>query len=150
MLAPKADGKDPILYFYEDFLATFDPKARERHGVYYTPLEVVRFMVGALDRALREHLGAEGLADETVHILDPAAGTGTFLLGIADRLRRTSAAQPAKDRRFSTCAASPSGCTVSSFSSVPTPWRTIACIMRWPAGGGRAPGARHCSGWAST
>ena len=88
ILAPRADGRDPILYFYEDFLQTFDPKARERFGVYYTPVEVVRYMVGALDRALRERLGTSGLADEKVHILDPATGTGTFLLGIAERLRR--------------------------------------------------------------
>lgn len=88
MLAIRPDGRDPILYFYEDFLKTFDPEARERFGVYYTPVDVVRFMVGALDRALREQLGTAGLADHQVHILDPATGTGTFLLGIADRLRR--------------------------------------------------------------
>ncbi len=88
ILALRKDGSDPILYFYEDFLETFDPDARERYGVYYTPTEVVRFMVGALDRALREDLKTQGLADEHVHILDPATGTGTFLLGIADRLRR--------------------------------------------------------------
>jgi len=88
ILAIRRDGTDPILYFYEDFLRTFDPAARERYGVYYTPVEVVKYMVGALDRALRDRLGTEGLADEQVHILDPATGTGTFLLGIADRLRR--------------------------------------------------------------
>jgi hypothetical protein len=88
ILAVRADGRDPILYFYENFLQTFDPAARERFGVYYTPVEVVRYMVGALDRALRDSLGTAGLADEQVHILDPATGTGTFLLGIADRLRR--------------------------------------------------------------
>ena len=88
ILALRADGRDPILYFYEDFLQTFEPKDREKYGVYYTPVEVVRFMVGALDRALRERLGTAGLADDKVHILDPATGTGTFLLGIADRLRR--------------------------------------------------------------
>ncbi len=87
ILGVRADGRDPILYFYEDFLQTFDPAARERFGVYYTPVEVVRYMVGALDRALRERLDTAGLADEQVHILDPATGTGTFLLGIADRLR---------------------------------------------------------------
>jgi hypothetical protein len=87
ILALRADGRDPILYFYEDFLQTFDPAARERFGVYYTPVEVVRYMVAAMDRALRERVGTAGIADEQVHILDPAAGTGTFLLGIADRLR---------------------------------------------------------------
>ncbi|WGM38569.1 hypothetical protein AMEJIAPC_01472 [Caulobacter sp. NIBR1757] len=88
ILAIRKDGSDPILYFYENFLSTFDPDARERYGVYYTPTEVVRFMVGALDRTLRERLETQGIADPQVHILDPATGTGTFLLGVADRLRR--------------------------------------------------------------
>ena len=87
ILAPQKDGRDPILYFYEDFLQTFDPKAREKYGVYYTPLEVVRYMTGALDRALRENLGTKGLRDPKVTILDPATGTGTFLLGVAERVR---------------------------------------------------------------
>lgn len=87
ILAPRKDGRDPILYFYEDFLSVFDPEARERYGVYYTPLQVVRFMVGALDRVLRDDLGMKGLHDGRVTILDPATGTGTFLLGIAERVR---------------------------------------------------------------
>lgn len=88
ILGIRKDGSDPILYFYEHFLETFDPAARERFGVYYTPVEVVRYMVAALDRALKDRLKTEGIADSKVHILDPATGTGTFLLGIADRLRR--------------------------------------------------------------
>ncbi|QDX25703.1 N-6 DNA methylase [Sphingomonas suaedae] len=87
ILAIRPDGRDPILYFYEDFLETFDPAARERYGVYYTPIEVVRYMAGALDRALRENLNTQGLQDPNVTILDPATGTGTFLLGIAERVR---------------------------------------------------------------
>src|SRR5690606_15409571 len=63
ILALRPDGRDPILYFYEDFLQTFDPKAREKYGGYYTPIEVVRYMTGALDRALRERLGTQGLRD---------------------------------------------------------------------------------------
>jgi hypothetical protein len=87
ILAVQRDGRDPILYFYEDFLQTFDPAARDRYGVYYTPVEVVRYMTGALDRALRDNLGTQGLRDPAVTILDPATGTGTFLLGIAERVR---------------------------------------------------------------
>lgn len=87
ILATPPGGRDPILYFYEDFLRTFDPQAREKNGVYYTPVEVVRYMVGALDRALRDNLQTEGLRDPNVTILDPATGTGTFLLGIAERVR---------------------------------------------------------------
>lgn len=87
ILAIGEDGRDPILYFYENFLETFDPKAREKYGVYYTPVQVVRYMVAALDRALRQNLGTEGLRDPAVNILDPATGTGTFLLGVAERVR---------------------------------------------------------------
>jgi hypothetical protein len=84
--------RDPILHLYEDFLKTFDPAQRERFGVYYTPIQVVEYMVGALDRALRENLRTRGLRDENVTILDPATGTGTFLLGIAQRVRQQEAA----------------------------------------------------------
>jgi hypothetical protein len=87
ILAIAADGSDPILYFYEDFLRTFDPEERRRLGVYFTPLPVVRYIVGVLDRVLRRNLQTQGLRDSCVTILDPAAGTGTFLLEIADRVR---------------------------------------------------------------
>jgi hypothetical protein len=87
ILAQRPGRGDPILYFYEDFLTTFDADAKQRYGVYYTPVEVVRYMVGALDRALKDNLGTEGLIDPDVTILDPATGTGTFLLGIAERVK---------------------------------------------------------------
>jgi hypothetical protein len=87
ILAVRASEPDPILYFYEDFLSVFDPAARERHGVYFTPVEVVRYMAGALDRSVRENLGLDGLRDPTLTILDPATGTGTFLLGVVERVR---------------------------------------------------------------
>lgn len=93
ILAIRPDGRDPILYFYEDFLQTFDPQARERYGVYYTPVGVVQYMVGALDRVLRENLATQGLRDPSVTILDPATGTGTFLLGIAERVRGQAQAE---------------------------------------------------------
>lgn len=64
---------DPWLYFYEDFLAAYDPVQRNNRGVYYTPIELVRYMVGATDRALREHLGRDdGFGDPSVVTLDPA------------------------------------------------------------------------------
>jgi len=86
ILTSQAGRPDPILYFYEDFLSVFDPEARERHGVYFTPVQIVRFIVGALDRIARDDLGLRGLRDEHLTILDPAAGTGTFLLGVAERV----------------------------------------------------------------
>jgi predicted helicase len=87
ILARKTGKPDPILYFYEDFLQVFDPAARERYGVYFTPVEVVTYMVAALDRALRENLSTAGLVDDAVTLLDPATGTGTFLLGVIEHVR---------------------------------------------------------------
>ena len=89
ILARRTGQPDPILYFYEDFLQVFDPAARERYGVYYTPVEIVTYMVAALDRALRENLGTAGLVDGAVTLLDPATGTGTFLLGVIEYVRRS-------------------------------------------------------------
>ena len=71
-------GYDPILYFYEDFLAVFDEHARMQYGVFFTPVEVVQFIVSATDTALRDGLGSDGLLDPDVVLLDPATGTGTF------------------------------------------------------------------------
>ena len=88
ILAQTTGKPDPILYFYEDFLRVFDPEARRRFGVYYTPVDVVSYVVAAIDRALRDHLGTSGLTDEQVKLLDPATGTGTFLLGVIEHVRR--------------------------------------------------------------
>jgi len=82
LLAPRA-GTDPILYFYEDFLSVFDPEAKKRHGVFFTPVPVVRFMVSATERALRDTLATQGFLDPAVLLLDPACGTGTFLIAAA-------------------------------------------------------------------
>ena len=72
-------GRDPIVHFYETFLSEYDPKLREKRGVYYTPEPVVRDIVRAIHNLLKTHFGkADGLASEDVTILDPAAGTLTF------------------------------------------------------------------------
>ncbi len=77
--------RDPWLYFYEDFLAAYDPKLRKDAGAYYTPPEVVHAQVRLIDRLLVEKLGKTmGFADPTVTTLDPAIGTGTYLLGVID------------------------------------------------------------------
>ncbi len=88
ILALTTGKPDPILHFYENFLEVFDPDARRQFGVYYTPVEVVSYMISAIDRSLRDHLGTSGLADEQVKLLDPATGTGTFLLGVIQHVRR--------------------------------------------------------------
>lgn len=72
-----------IQYFYEPFLEAFDPGLRKQMGVWYTPREVVRYMVARVDQALRDELGlAGGLAHPSVHILDPCCGTGAFLVEV--------------------------------------------------------------------
>lgn len=72
-------GSDPIIHFYETFLSKYDPKEREKRGVYYTPEAVVSYIVRSIDNLLKEKLDKkDGLADSSVTILDPAAGTLTF------------------------------------------------------------------------
>ena len=82
LLAPR-NGDDPVLYLYEDFLRVFDPKAVEKYGVYYTPPEIVRLIVSETDNALRRGLAEDGLLCSDVQLLDPACGTGTFLIAAA-------------------------------------------------------------------
>lgn len=73
-------GKDPIVHFYETFLEEYDPKERERRGVYYTPQEVVSYIVRSLNTILKEYFDKpDGFATDSITVLDPAAGTLTFL-----------------------------------------------------------------------
>ncbi|GAA7183612.1 DNA methyltransferase [Helicobacter pylori] len=80
------DDKDPYLHFYETFLSAYDPKLREKKGVYYTPDSVVKFIINALDSLLKTHfkdapLGLKSALDnKNIKLLDFATGTGTFLL----------------------------------------------------------------------
>lgn len=81
--------KDPWLYFYEDFLAAYDPELRKDAGAYYTPVEVVRSQVRLVDELLTTRFGmAHGFAEQEVITLDPAVGTGTYLLGVIDHALR--------------------------------------------------------------
>lgn len=79
---------DAWLYFYEDFLETYDNDLRKQTGSYYTPPEVVSSMVALVDEALRRPgFGlARGLADDAVTVCDPATGTGTYMLGVLRHL----------------------------------------------------------------
>ena len=95
---------DPVIYFYEEFLERYDPNKRRELGTYYTPVPIVRWIVDAVDHILRDQLSfPDGIADDTtwedytartgiavpesvdptapvIRALDPATGTGTFLL----------------------------------------------------------------------
>lgn len=107
-------NEDPVIHFYELFLKEYDPQKRMKRGVFYTPKPVVSFIVRSVDEILRTEFGLEdGLADTTtwgemqqrheglqipkgvrsdapfVQILDPATGTGTFLVEAIDVIYRT-------------------------------------------------------------
>lgn len=86
---------DAVQYFYEPFLAAYDPELRKQFGVWYTPADVVEYMVERVDQSLREDLGLSlGLADPSVYVLDPATGTGSYLTAALGRIERTLRAQP--------------------------------------------------------
>ena len=86
---PGSAKGEAVPYFYEPFLQAFDPDLRKQLGVWYTPTEVVRYMVARVDKALKDDLGIpDGLAGENVYVLDPCCGTGAYL---AEVLRRIAA-----------------------------------------------------------
>ncbi len=73
--------EDPVINFYETFLATYNPAERQRLGVYYTPLPVVSYITTSIHKLLKSKFGkAEGFATNDVTLLDPAAGTLTFVV----------------------------------------------------------------------
>ena len=80
---------DPWLFFYEHFLAEYDPRLRKDAGVYFTPVQVVNAQVRLIDDLLRNRLGKpRGFVDPEVFTLDPAVGTGTYLLGVIQHALR--------------------------------------------------------------
>ena len=80
---------EAVPYFYEPFLEAFDPVLRKQLGVWYTPTEVVRYMVARVDGALKDDLGIPaGLAAEHVYVLDPCCGTGAYLAEVLRRISR--------------------------------------------------------------
>lgn len=84
------DEGQAVQYFYEPFLQQFDPELRKDLGVWYTPPEIVKYMVARVDAVLREELEIEdGLADPRVYVLDPCCGTGTFLVEVLRRIAET-------------------------------------------------------------
>ncbi len=82
--------EDPVVHFYETFLAAYDPKMRKSRGVYYTPEPVVSYIVRSVDHLLKTKFDKPlGLADPNVMILDPACGTGTFLYFVIQHIYDT-------------------------------------------------------------
>jgi hypothetical protein len=82
--------EDAVNYFYEPFLEAFDPELRKQLGVWYTPREIVRYMVERVDHLLRTELHEPlGLASPNVQVLDPCCGTGAYLVEVLHRIERT-------------------------------------------------------------
>ncbi len=82
--------EDAVQYFYEPFLEAFDPELRKQLGVWYTPREIVRYMVERVDTLLRSELNEPlGLASPRVQVLDPCCGTGAYLVEVLHRIERT-------------------------------------------------------------
>ena len=82
--------EDAVQYFYEPFLEAFDPELRKELGVWYTPREIVRYMVERVDHLLRTELHEPlGLASPNVQVLDPCCGTGAYLVEVLHRIERT-------------------------------------------------------------
>jgi hypothetical protein len=83
---------DAVVYFYEHFLEAYDAGERTNRGVFYTYPALVSYAVRAVDDTLAARFGIDGLADGRVRLLDPAVGTGTFLVAAAERaIARVSA-----------------------------------------------------------
>jgi Type ISP C-terminal specificity domain/N-6 DNA Methylase len=79
-----------VQYFYEPFLEKFDPELRKQLGVWYTPPEIVKYMVARVDTVLREELNlADGFADKNVYVLDPCCGTGSYLVEVLKKIHET-------------------------------------------------------------
>jgi hypothetical protein len=114
----KNPQEDPVIHFYEHFLTEYDAERRMRRGVFYTPRPVVSYIIRSADELLRTEFGLEdGLADTVtwggmaerhadlsipdgvspdqpfVQILDPATGTGTFLVEVIELIHRTMTAK---------------------------------------------------------
>jgi Type ISP C-terminal specificity domain/N-6 DNA Methylase len=79
-----------VQYFYEPFLEEFDPELRKQLGVWYTPHEIVKYMVERVDTVLRQELNLpDGLADKNVYVLDPCCGTGSYLVEVLNKIHDT-------------------------------------------------------------
>jgi hypothetical protein len=90
--------EDAVQYFYEPFLEAFDPELRKELGVWYTPREIVRYMVERVDHLLRAELHESlGLASPNVQVLDPCCGTGAYLVEVLHRIERTLREQAGDD-----------------------------------------------------
>ena len=90
------DKQRILILIYERFFKAYNPQKADSHGIVYTPLPVVHFMIKSCDNLLHQHFGRR-LHDEGVRILDPCTGTGTFITGLIDYIPRQHIEKKAKD-----------------------------------------------------
>jgi hypothetical protein len=84
------DSGEAVQHFYEPFLQAYDPQLRKDLGVWYTPKEIVEYMVERVDQVLRTELGRpNGLADKDVYVLDPCCGTGAYVVTVLRKIEET-------------------------------------------------------------
>jgi predicted helicase len=129
---------DAVCYFYEPSLAAFDPDLRKDLGVWYTPREIVRYMVERVDQVLRSELGlADGLADPSVWVLDPCCGTGAYLVEVLACIGRTLRAK-GEDALMAEDLKQAAMTRIAGFEIMPAPY----VIAHWQVGHAlRAAGA---------
>ena len=85
----RTHAEDPVIHFYETFLAAYDARRRVDRGVYYTPQPIIAYIVRSVDALLKKELNKrDGLADTDTLILDPATGTGGFLMEVLNHIRQ--------------------------------------------------------------
>jgi len=112
-----------VQYFYEPFLEAYDPELRKELGVWYTPPEVVAYMVARVDWVLREELDLpDGLADPRVYVLDPCCGTGAYLVEVLEHVAATLRAKEDGDALLAQDLKKAAMTRVAGFELLPAPF----------------------------
>ena len=136
-------GGDAVQYFYEPFLAAFDPELRRQLGVWYTPREIVRYQVARVDRLLKDALGVpDGLADPGVYVLDPCCGTGAYLVETLRRIERNLREQGSGDALLGSDLKAAVRDRLFGFELIPAPF-VIAHLQMGLLLANRAPLGEH-------
>ncbi len=118
-----AAGADAVQYFYEPFLAAFDPELRRQLGVWYTPREIVRYQVARVDHLLKTELGLpDGLADPSVYVLDPCCGTGAYLVETLRRVEENLRARGDADALLASDLKTAARTRLFGFELIPAPF----------------------------
>ncbi len=143
IFAEEEDGEeeiDPWLYFYEDFLAEYDPRMRKDRGVYFTPWQVVQAQVHLVAQLLDERFDApDAFANQDVVTLDPACGTGTYILAAVRHGLDAVAERRGEGARASAATRAAAGAHAFEFLVGPYAVAHLRLTQQITANGGRLP-----------